>query len=224
MVNSMNEAELREAFVNFVVSKRPTRFYPFEYVPEELQPQQRSEVVVAKEAEYGAFDLVLFIRFDDRIRQVIPVELKSDEDNLDDRLRNQICRALLTFGRSILVLDEKQFEKAKKFRWPEVLPTEIWVRKGSEFEQVTKEVEFGNSAERHVSISQRAIEQAFGQVDASTLRRLQKKVHLLKSFLATLEANQWRFNNPLKFSKEEVELARELLGVQILEKFVQTQL
>jgi hypothetical protein len=217
----VNEAELRYAFVNFINSKRPTRFCFDSWADKNRGP---CDVVVAKEADYGSFDLVLFIRFGGVIYDVVPVELKSDEDKLDDRLRNQICSALLTFGKSILVLDEKQFEKAKKLRWPEVLPCEIWFRKCSEFEQATSQVDFGRSAKNSCDISQRAIEQAFGHTEQSTLRRLQKKVVLLQRFLATLEANQWRFNNPIKFSKEEAEVARELLGVQILEKFVQTRL
>ncbi len=36
-----------------------------------------------------------------------PVELKSNSDTLDARLPNQILNAILTFGRSIVVLDEK---------------------------------------------------------------------------------------------------------------------
>ena len=41
-----------------------------------------------------------------------PVELKSDDDALDERLPNQILNAILTFGRSLLVLDEKHSKKA----------------------------------------------------------------------------------------------------------------
>lgn len=41
-----------------------------------------------------------------------PVELKSNCDTLDARLPNQILNAILTFGRSILVLDEKHINRA----------------------------------------------------------------------------------------------------------------
>ena len=41
-----------------------------------------------------------------------PVELKSNCDTLDVRLPNQILNAILTFGRSILVLDEKHINRA----------------------------------------------------------------------------------------------------------------
>ena len=41
-----------------------------------------------------------------------PVELKSNCDTLDARLPNQILNAILTFGRSIIVLDEKHINRA----------------------------------------------------------------------------------------------------------------
>jgi hypothetical protein len=43
-----------------------------------------------------------------------PVELKSDNDVLDKRLPNQILNAILTFGRSVIVLDENHCKKAKR--------------------------------------------------------------------------------------------------------------
>lgn len=42
-----------------------------------------------------------------------PVELKSDNDVLDGRLSNQILNAILTFGRSILVLDKEYSNRLK---------------------------------------------------------------------------------------------------------------
>jgi hypothetical protein len=41
-----------------------------------------------------------------------PVELKSNCDILDERLPNQIINGILTFGRSIVVLDKKHVNKA----------------------------------------------------------------------------------------------------------------
>jgi hypothetical protein len=41
-----------------------------------------------------------------------PVELKSNCDILDERLPNQIMNGILTFGRSIVVLDKKHVNKA----------------------------------------------------------------------------------------------------------------
>lgn len=42
-----------------------------------------------------------------------PVELKSDNDVIDGRLSNQILNAILTFGRSILVLDKEHSKRLK---------------------------------------------------------------------------------------------------------------
>jgi hypothetical protein len=54
-----------------------------------------------------------------------PVELKSDEDSIDERLPNQIIDAILTFGLSILVLDENHSRKAKSSNLNRVLPATI---------------------------------------------------------------------------------------------------
>jgi hypothetical protein len=43
-----------------------------------------------------------------------PVEIKSDNDVLDERLINQVLNAILTFGRSIVVLDERHTRRIKK--------------------------------------------------------------------------------------------------------------
>ena len=53
-----------------------------------------------------------------------PVELKSNSDTLDARLPNQIINAILTFGRSIVVLDEKHVNK-KSLRFLRLLPATI---------------------------------------------------------------------------------------------------
>ncbi|MFZ0512483.1 MAG: hypothetical protein WAM14_12820 [Candidatus Nitrosopolaris sp.] len=42
-----------------------------------------------------------------------PVELKSDNDVLDGRLTNQVLNAILTFGKSILVLDKEHSKRLK---------------------------------------------------------------------------------------------------------------
>jgi hypothetical protein len=54
-----------------------------------------------------------------------PVELKSDDDLLDDRLPNQVLNAILTFGRSILVLDEKHSRRAIRRKIANLIPATI---------------------------------------------------------------------------------------------------
>jgi hypothetical protein len=54
-----------------------------------------------------------------------PVELKSDDDILDERLPNQILNAILTFGRSVIVLDEKHSKRAVQRGMAKLVPATI---------------------------------------------------------------------------------------------------
>ena len=54
-----------------------------------------------------------------------PVELKSDDDVLDERLPNQVLNAILTFGRSIIVLDEKHSRRAIQRKMANLIPATI---------------------------------------------------------------------------------------------------
>jgi hypothetical protein len=53
-----------------------------------------------------------------------PVELKSSKDTLDARLPNQIMDAILTFGRSLVVLDNKHINKTS-LKFLRLLPATI---------------------------------------------------------------------------------------------------
>lgn len=61
----------------------------------------------------------------------IPVEIKSDNDILDERLPNQILNAILTFGRSYLVIDKKYVIK-RNLQILKLLPTTIIGYSGKE--------------------------------------------------------------------------------------------
>ena len=54
-----------------------------------------------------------------------PVELKSDNDVLDERLPNQVLNAILTFGRSVIVLDEKHSKRKKRQGILRLIPATI---------------------------------------------------------------------------------------------------
>ena len=54
-----------------------------------------------------------------------PVELKSDDDILDERLPNQILNAILTFGRSVIVLDERHSKRVVQRRIANLMPATI---------------------------------------------------------------------------------------------------
>lgn len=65
-----------------------------------------------------------------------PVELKSDEDIIDGRLANQILNAIMTFGRSIIVLDQNHTRKADLKRMLAPIPATIigYTGKGDHFQ------------------------------------------------------------------------------------------
>ena len=64
-----------------------------------------------------------------------PIEIKSDKDKLDKRLANQIIEAILTFGRSIIILDTKHSKKIKNNEFFKIIPSTIleYVIEGEEF-------------------------------------------------------------------------------------------
>lgn len=71
---------------------------------------------------------------------VYPIEIKSDKDKLDKRLANQIIEAILIFGRSIVVLDEKHSLKIIKSRLGNIFPSTIigYSNKNDEFYLINK--------------------------------------------------------------------------------------
>lgn len=67
----------------------------------------------------------------DRIR-FYPVELKSDDDVLDARLPNQILNAILTFGKSIIVLDYNHSKRIVRDRLLNLFPCTVVAYTGKE--------------------------------------------------------------------------------------------
>ena len=56
---------------------------------------------------------------------IYPIEIKSDKDTLDERLSNQIIEAILTFGRSVIILDNDHANKIRKNRLHKIVPSTI---------------------------------------------------------------------------------------------------
>lgn len=56
---------------------------------------------------------------------IYPIEIKSDHDKLDSRLANQIIEAILSFGRSVIILDNKHAQKIIKNGLKNILPSRI---------------------------------------------------------------------------------------------------
>ncbi len=56
---------------------------------------------------------------------IYPIEIKSDKDKLDERLSNQIIEAILTFGRSVIILDNDHASRIKKNGLHKIIPSTI---------------------------------------------------------------------------------------------------
>lgn len=61
-----------------------------------------------------------------------PIELKSDDDKIDERISNQVLNAILTFGRSIVVFDKTHYQVIKKQKILKMLPATIIGYTGSD--------------------------------------------------------------------------------------------
>ena len=61
-----------------------------------------------------------------------PVELKSDDDIIDERLPNQILNAILTFGRSVVVLDQNHSKTTVQRKLAKLIPATIIGYSGKE--------------------------------------------------------------------------------------------
>ena len=56
---------------------------------------------------------------------IYPIEIKSNKDKLDNRLANQVIEAILSFGRSIVILDSKHASKITKNGLEKILPSTL---------------------------------------------------------------------------------------------------
>jgi hypothetical protein len=178
-------------------------------------PELKAEFVT--EGCYGAYDAVLFISINGVIDDVFPIEAKGNTDTLDDRLREQIFIAVKNYGKSILLLDNEQAYKVKKWNLHKMLPCEIWCWNGTTFEALTEPiVRYHNSG--NPEISARAIEHATGIHNYSQLKSLRLKFRHIQGLIATLAYNQWNWKDERKFTPEEAKLFYELIGVPLNRK------
>ena len=215
----MNGDGLLVEFLAFLEKSRPERFYPLTYVGSDWKggkyvDDHTWEIVVAKEACYGAYDAVLFRKHHGLTKEIIPIEVKADTDVLDDRLRAQIWVHIKNFEKSMLVLGKEQAYKIKKLHLHKMLPTEIWAYNGETFEQITESIyKFHNHG--YPAISHRAIEKAFRIHDTKQIHVLSHRMWQIRAVIATLTANQWRFGEEEKFTAEEAKVAYEIFGFNL---------
>jgi len=216
----MNGSELLTKFLEEMEKTKPERFYGCSFHDDDpyrqRYPDNSWQIEVVREACYRAYDAVLFRRRNGEVKEIIPVEIKGDTDVLDDgRLRTQIWVHLKNFGKSLLIVDAEQAFKIKKLKLDKMLPCEIWAYNNVTFYELADSIfKYHNHGEP--DISKRAIEKAFDVHDSAKLKELQIKCRRISGILATLAANQWRFDAERKFTNREAELAHELFGLPML--------
>lgn len=125
-----------------------------------------------------------------------PIELKSDDDNIDERLPNQIIDAILTFGHSIVVLDQNHSKRVKTSRLDRVLPASIICYCGEDdyFEVISVFDRFVSSGifdfERFNLA--RLLQKTSGSTSAKAYRRFTS----LQQVLQKIVFSQLHFENP----------------------------
>lgn len=135
-----------------------------------------------------------------------PVELKSDDDALDERLPNQILNAILAFGLSVVVLDKNHSKKARSLRF---LPATIICYTGIDdcFEVVSK-------FERLVytgafNIQKMSLTSGLGDTGSKAHSRLA----VLERILQKIAFNQIYFEN-LGLNEDEMEFLQVIANIR----------
>lgn len=135
-----------------------------------------------------------------------PIEVKSDDDTLDERLPNQIIDAILAFGLSILVLDKNHAKKARSLRF---LPATVICYTGVEdrFEVVSKFDRLVSTGP--FNIQKTSVARALGNAGGRAYSRLAA----IERIMQKLAFNQIYFEN-LGLSEEELEFLQMIAGVR----------
>lgn len=138
--------------------------------------------------------------------QFYPVEVKSDDDTLDERLPNQMLDAILAFGRSMLVLDKNHSKKARSLRF---LPATIVCYTG-----VDDQFEVTSKFDRLVSscpfnVQKAVLARALGYSGSKVYGRINIIERIMQKFMF----NQIYFEN-LGLTGEEVEFLQMITGVR----------
>ena len=149
--------------------------------------------------------------------QFYPIEIKSDNDVLDERLRNQILNAILTFGRSVLILDEGHSRKTKLNRTLRLLPTTIIGYTGrddrfevlSVFDRLVTNGLFNISKRGLVRL---LINNGMGDTKPEKIYRCLSQIQRINQKLAFNEF----YDEKMKFAKDEIEFIKKLIGIDTI--------
>lgn len=123
---------------------------------------------------------------------ILPIEIKSNKDKLDDRLGNQIVDAILSFGRSIVILDSDHSSHMKKNRLVKLFPSTVigYDDVGDDFILLNR---FNRIfADSLLNISRVDLIRTLGinNIDKINLRRLQKNLKCIQTINQKIIFNQ----------------------------------
>ncbi len=143
-----------------------------------------------------------------------PIEIKSDNDVLDRRLTNQILNAILTFGRSILILDEHHSRRIKTNRGLRLLPATIIGYTGKDdnfevlsvFDRLVTNGIFNISKRR---LARLLIDNGMGYSKGDKIYRCLSHIHRINQKLAFSEF----YHEKINFEKHEMEFIRRLMDI-----------
>ena len=143
-----------------------------------------------------------------------PIEIKSDNDVLDERLPNQILNAILTFGRSVLVLDQRHSRKTKLNRTYRLLPTTIigYTGKDDSFEVLSVFDRLVTNGLFNISkrgLVRLLINNGMGDTKPEKIYRCLSQIQRINQKLAFNEF----YDEKMKFGKNEIEFIKKLIGI-----------
>jgi hypothetical protein len=136
-----------------------------------------------------------------------PVELKSDDDTIDERLPSQVINAVMTFGLSVLVLDKNHSKRIAKSGLAKFMPATIICYTGVDdyFEVISTFDRFISSGVFSFNRSTLARALAPGDSGGRAFGRLA----VLQRILQKLAFNQMYYEN-LGLAEDELEFLHTL--------------
>jgi hypothetical protein len=142
-----------------------------------------------------------------------PVELKSSCDILDVRLPNQIMNGILTFGKSIVVLDKKHINRAS-LRFLRLLPATIVGYTGTKDFFRILSVFDRNINTGMFNLSKRRVAKTLGENGiVEGIERIYGRLRTLERINQKLVFNELYNSNP-GFLKEEIEFLRQFSSIK----------
>ncbi|SRR5581483_3516295 len=207
----------------------------------DILPSPDSEIRIVEEANFRSFDLVIasvskepnhdydnynnmlvrtqllesFARSQkcriDCVR-FYPVEVKSDDDCIDERLPSQIINAIMTFGLSVLVLDKNHGKRIAKSGLAKFMPATIICYTGIDdhFEAVSTFDRFISSG--IFSFNRTSLARALAPRDSGG--RAYNRLAVLQRILQKLAFNQLYYEN-LALADDELEFLQVLSQISL---------